>query len=42
MGIAKEIIIGKCPSLQLISDVYEENSDWQNDYGWMDEQNTWY
>lgn len=38
----KEIIIGKCPFLQLISDVYGENSDWQNDYGWVDGQNKWY
>lgn len=42
MMIVKEIIIGKCSSLQLISDVYGENSDWQNDYGWVDEQNTCY
>lgn len=38
----KEIIIGKCPFLQLTSDVYGENSDWQNDYGWADGQNKWY
>jgi hypothetical protein len=42
MMTVKEIIICKCSSLQLISDVYGENSDWQNDYGWVDEQNTCY
>lgn len=39
--IAKEIIV-KYLSLQLILDVYGENSDWQNDYRWIDGQNTCY
>lgn len=38
----KEIVIGKCPFLQLISDISMENSDWQNDCGWVDGQNTCY